>query len=154
MAYTSALGLTMNGSAGMTSHLLTGLFTAMLTCGIHVLVMFYLIGTGKDVRDAVEEHAELRAKFVPLTRQLKRRAFPAATLAIVAVIVATLMGGEVHSRIIRPEGELPFRGVTAWWVHLLFVLVAVGSSVYAFYVELCVVKDNRRSIDEINRVLE
>ena len=156
IAFTSFLGITLgftDGTEGMTRHLLMGLFSAMLTCFIHVLVMFYLIGTGKDIRDAVEDHDELKERFVPLTRRLKRRAFPVLTLGISLVIVAALMGGEVHSRIIRPSGELPFRAVTAWWVHLVFVVAAVASNVCAFCVELRVVKDNRGAIDEINRVL-
>ncbi len=174
IAFTSFLGITLGfteGTEAMTRHLLMGLFSAMLTCFIHVLVMFYLIGTGKDVRDAVEDHDELKERFVPLTRQLKRRAFPVATLGISLVIIAALMGGEVHGRIIhldgelptggevhsliiRPAGELPFREVTAWWVHLVFVVAAVASNVCAFCVELRVVKENRGAIDEINRVLE
>ena len=156
IAFTSFLGITLGfteGTEAMTRHLLMGLFSAMLTCFIHVLVMFYLIGTGKDVRDAVEDNDELREQFVPLTRQLKRRAFPVAALSIALIIIAVLMGGEVHSRIIRPEGELPFRAVTAWWVHLVFVVAAVASNVCAFCVELRVVKENRGAIDEINRVL-
>ena len=156
IAFTSFLGITLSfteGTEGMTRHLLMGLFSAMLTCFIHVLVMFYLIGTGKDIRDAIEDHGELKERFVPLTRQLKSRAFPVATLGISLVIIAVLMGGEVHSRIIRPTGELPFRAVTAWWVHLVFVVAAVASNVGAFCVELRVVKENRASIDEINRVL-
>ncbi len=156
IAFTSFLGITLGfteGTEGMTRHLLLGLFSAMLTCFIHVLAMFYLIGSGKDVRDAIEDHDELKERFVPLTRQLKRRAFPVATLGIALIIVAALMGGEVHSRLIRPAGELPFRAVTAWWVHLVFVLAAVASNVCAFCVELRVVKENRASIDEINRVL-
>ncbi len=153
LAFASFVGVTLDSTGDMMRHFLMGFCTTVLTCFIHVLVMFYLIGTGVNIREAVEDHEELRERFVPLTRQLKRRAFPAATLAIFLVIFAALMGGEVHSRIIRPEGELPFRAVTAWWVHLVFVSAALASTIFAFCVELAAVRDNRRAIDEINQVL-
>ena len=154
LAYTAAVGLTLDGREAMGQHYILGLSAAMLTCFIHVLVMFYLIGTGKDIRDAVEDIPELDEKFRPLTSDLKRRVFPPACLSVALIIFATLMGGEVHSRLIAQFsriGELPFRGVTAWWLHGAIVLVALVVNAWGFYAELSVAKANRAAIEEINR---
>lgn len=155
MAFTATLGATLAGKESMLTHFKLGLLTSSFTCFIHVLVLFYLIGTGKDVRNAAEDYPELYARFDPWTRELKRRVFPPACFAMVLMVVATLLGGEVHSRIlVADRGEtLPFRGVTAWWVHLLFVVLAVGSSGWAFWAEYAAVKENRRGIDELNAEL-
>lgn len=156
LALTATLGITLDGREAMLNHFSMGLFTSSFTCFIHVLCLFYLIGTGKDVRDAVEDHDDLRSRFVPWTREQKRRLFPPACFALVLIIVATLMGAEVHSRVLGVDGgdTLPFRGVTAWWVHLLCVVLALAASAWAFWAEIVTVKENRRGIDELNRELE
>jgi hypothetical protein len=72
------------------------------------------------------------------------------------MIVATLMGGEVHSRLLAVDGgeTLPFRGIPAWWVHGALVAAAVLLSGWAFVVEVAVVRENRGAIQEINAELE
>jgi len=152
---TASLGVALDGREAMMRHFVMGLATAMFTCFIHVLVLFYLIGTGKDIRDAVADDPELNERYLPWTRAQKRRAFPPACLAIALVIVATLMGGEVHSRVIAFDGgvTLPFRTLPAWWIHLACVIAALAANGYAFYAEVLAVKENRRGIDEINRRL-
>jgi uncharacterized BrkB/YihY/UPF0761 family membrane protein len=156
MAWTAAAGLTLDGQQAMMSHFALGLATSIVVCFIHVLCLFYFIGTGKDIREAVAEEPDLCERFLPWTRQQKRRVFPLACLAIALMIFATLMGGEVHSRLLGVDGgrTLPFRGVTAWWLHGLSVLVAMMVSIVAFLAEIRAVRDNRRAIEEINAALE
>ncbi len=155
IVFTTAQGLILDGREAMLLHFMLGLLTSSFTCFIHVLVLFYLIGTGKDIRDAVEDHEDLRERFVPWTRQQKRRVFPAACLAIVLMILATLMGGEVHSRVIAQGGgaTLLFRGVTAWWVHGLLAAAAILANGWAFYAEVATARENRRAIEELNAAL-
>ena len=156
IAATALMGLTLNDSASIYRHYLAGMLTAMMTCFIHVLVLFYLIGTGKDIRDAVEDHPDLKERYFPWTRAQKRRVFPAACFAIALIVVAALMGGEIHSRILAAGGgeAFPIRTLTGWWVHLLFVLLAIGVTGYAFAAEVGAVKENRRVILELNDELE
>jgi len=155
LAATAAVGMTLDGKPAMDLHFKLGLLASFFTCFIHVLVLFYFIGTGKDIRDAVEDHPELAARFVPWTRAQKRRVFPPACFSLTFIILATLLGGEVHSRILAAGGgtALPFRGVTAWWIHLVAVVAALISSAFAFYTEIAAVRDNRRAIEELNEAL-
>ena len=150
---TAAAGLLLDGREAMMSHFILGLTAACTTCFIHCLVMFYLIGTGKDVRDAVEDHEELFAKYVPLTRALKRRVFPFACLAVASIVLAALLGGEVHSRIIVADGSLRLRGVAGWWVHGSVVAVALLLNGYAFWAEWHAARANRGAIEAINAAL-
>ena len=59
LAGTAALGMTLSDSASIYRHYVLGMAASMFTCFIHVLVLFYLIGTGKDIRDAVEGAPDL-----------------------------------------------------------------------------------------------
>lgn len=156
LGFTATLGITLDGREALLRHFSMGLLSSSFTCFIHVLCLFYLIGTGKDVRNAIEDHEDLRARFLPWTRVQKRRVFPPACFAIALIIVATLMGGEVHSRILAVDGgqTLPLRGVTAWWIHLLLVILALATSGWAFWAEVTTLKENRRGIEELNRELE
>lgn len=149
------LGIALERSADVNRHYLLGLLVSMYTCFIHCLVLFYLIGTGKDVREAVEDHSDLKAEYFPWTNRQKRRAFPPACFALALMVFATLMGGEVHSRLLvgLTDGQLPLRGIPMWWIHLVAVVAAIAASGYAFFVELAVVRDNRDAIDRINTEL-
>ncbi len=153
LVVTAAAGVTLDGREAVLQHFTLGLGTSIFTCFIHCLSMFYLIGTGKDVRDAVEEHPALAQKYVPLTRELKRRVFPLACLASALIILTALMGGEVHSRIIRPDGSVLLRDVPGWWVHAVVVVFALVANALAFRAEVRAAVDNRRAIEEINRTL-
>jgi len=155
LAGTAALGMTLSDSASIYRHYVLGMAASMFTCFIHVLVLFYLIGTGKDIRDAVEGAPDLMETYVPLTRRLKRRVFPAACFAIALMVVATLMGGEVHSRLLAADGgrTLPVRGVPAWWVHLVFVALALLVSAIAFQAEGAAARETRKAIETLNAEL-
>ena len=76
LAYTLALGLGLDDAVSIRDHLLAGMLASLLIIFTHVLVIFYLIGTGMDIREAVEEDEELSKKFIPLTRRLKKQVFP------------------------------------------------------------------------------
>lgn len=156
LGYTAVEGLTLGDNASVRAHFLSGVLTTILIVFTHSLVLFYLIGTGMDIREAVSESEALRGRFVPLTRRLKREVFPAACTAAALSVVAALVGADVHSRLISAAGaldaELPLRGVSGWWLHLGAVVLAVCANLWAFHAELRAVAANRRAIGEINRL--
>ena len=155
LIYALVLGLGLDDAVSIRDHLMAGMLASVLIIFTHVLIIFYLIGTGMDIREAVEEDEELSKKFIPLTRQLKKQVFPWACFSILLIIVAALLGAEVHSRLIPgPGGEagapMPLRQVGGWWVHLVFSLLALGMNAFAFIAEFRAVKRNRGVIEEIN----
>ena len=153
LVYAMALGLGLSDAVSVREHLLAGMLAAVLIIFTHVLVIFYLIGTGMDIREAVEEDDALVKKYVLLTRRLKKEVFPLACFAILLIIVASLLGAEVHSRLIPAPGAevaLPLRQVGGWWVHLAFSLLALCVNAAAFVAEFRAVRKNRGAIEEIN----
>ena len=153
LVYAMALGLGLSDAVSVREHLLAGMLASVLIIFTHVLVIFYLIGTGMYIREAVEEDDALVKKYVLLTRRLKKEVFPLACFAILLIIVASLLGAEVHSRLIPAPGAevaLPLRQVGGWWVHLAFSLLALCVNAAAFVAEFRAVRKNRGAIEEIN----
>ena len=153
LVYAMALGLGLSDAVSVREHLLAGMLASVLIIFTHVLVIFYLIGTGMDIREAVEEDDALVKKYVLLTRRLKKEVFPLACFAILLIIVASLLGAEVHSRLIPAPGAevaLPLRQVGGWWVHLAFSLLALCVNAAAFVAEFRAGRKNRGAIEEIN----
>lgn len=155
LAMTATIGITLEGQASLLLHFKAGLVSSMFTCFIHVLVLFYLIGTGKDVRDAVEDSPDLSARYVPWTREQKRKVFPPACFSTALMIIATLMGGEIHSRVLAAGRGVtfPIRQLPGWWVHVVLVAAALIVTAHAFVMEVKTVKENRRGIEELNAAL-
>jgi len=158
LAYTIGDGLGLATIEATRHHMLAGVLTTILLVFTHSLVLFYLIGTGIDIREAVGVDEELSRRYVPLTRRLKRQVFPIACLAALLASVAALFGAEVHSRLIVAAGAvdapLPLRGVSVWWLHLAIVIGAVVTNLWAFVCELRATWSNRAAIAAINRCFE
>ena len=159
--WTGACGVLLDSSEGLRSHFTWGVITTILFTFTHCLALFYLIGSELDVKEALAEHPDLARKYVPWAKSLKRRAFPIASGAALAIVVAALSGAHVHSSLLIEArsrsialGETPpLRDVEGWWVHGALVAVAFLLQLAALRVELAVVGENRRGIDEINDIL-
>ena len=137
-------------------HLVLGVAMTCLACFSHLLVLFYLIGTEGDVKEALEPHPDLAPRFVPEVKAFKMRVFPAACLAVLLTITAAMMGAEVHSRLLLrapPSAPPALRDVPFWWSHAAMVIVALGANVIAFRREIPTVRANRRTIESINLLL-
>lgn len=155
-ATSAIMGVMLEGGPSIKEHLAMGLVTTILLTFTHCLALFYLIGSGLDVKEALAKRPELLRKYAPWTRGLKRETFPWASTAMLMTIVAALMGAEVHSRLLMeapPSEPPPLRGVGGWWIHLGCVLAALAVNLVAFRKELRAVRENRRGIDEINEAL-
>ena len=153
LVYALALGLGLSDAVSVRDLLLAGMLASVLIIFTHVLVIFYLIGTGMDIREAVEEDDALVKKYVLFTRRLKKKVFPLACFATLLIIVASLLGAEVHSRLIPAPGAetaLPLRQVGGWWIHLVFSSLALCVNGAAFVAEFRAVRKNREAIEEIN----
>jgi hypothetical protein len=159
------LGMGTGTRESLLHHFQVGLLTSIFTLFIHCLVMFYLIGSGKDVRRAVEEHPELRERFLGAARSLKRRCFPIATFAILGILLAAFAGAWVHSELLiqhglanegragSPEALLPVRAVRGWWIHLALLIPALGLSAVAFLAEAGAIRGNVEMIEALNQEL-
>ena len=126
--------------ADMPRHVLVGLASSLLLLFSHCWIMFYLIGTGKAIKDAVREHG-LDAAFVEETKRFKNASYPWMMLAMALVMATFILGGGVAT------GSLPS------WVHHVLFYIAVPAQGYALWIEQRVLTDNERLMADVDRRL-
>jgi hypothetical protein len=136
-AFVVALG----GGEGATSlHVSFGVFGTMLNLLAHSLLMFYLIGKGKAVREAVTE-AALAGDYVGRIARLRAPVFSWAPIAMAVTIAAALLGASVDVRVL-PR-----------WPHVSLTAAAILVQLYAFALEIRALAGSARVVAEVNERL-
>lgn len=125
------------GRASTSMHVLLGVFGTMLNLLAHSLMMFYLIGKGKAVREALSEGA-LEGDYVRRISRLRAPVFSRATLAMALTMAAAILGASVDV------------GVLPAWPHAALAASALAAQLYAFVAELTALAGSARVVREVN----
>ena len=125
------------GQASTSTHVLFGVFGTMLNLLAHSLMMFYLIGKGKAVREAVTEGA-IAGDYVQRISRLRAPVFSRATLAMALTMAAAIMGASVDV------------GVMPSWPHAALAGAGIAAQLYAFATELAALTGSARVVQEVN----
>jgi hypothetical protein len=118
-------------------HFLLGLFAVLLTLGVHCLIFIYFLGTGRWVKEVALAYKLPDAPLPRLTRDLKRRTFPLALLAML-VPIATAAAGAAAQR-----QEWP------WGIHASLAAASLLVNLWAFVIEYRNVSINAGVIDQV-----
>ena len=147
VGWLATLGLVVAGGIGytaarasptMTPHILVAFSSSLLILFSHCWVMFYLLGTGTAIREAVEEY-RLESSIVEETKSYKNDAYPWLMAAMGLVIATFVLGGGTYA------GALG-----SWLHHSLFYLTLVVQ-VRTLWIEGRVLLANDRLMEDINR---
>ena len=122
-------------------HVLLGVFATMLNLLAHSLMMFYLIGKGKAVREAVTE-AALAGDYVQRISRLRAPVFARATLAMAITMAAAIMGASVDVRVMPA------------WPHALLAAAGIATQLHAFVTEVNALTGSARVVHEVNQRLQ
>src|SRR3954447_4703233 len=135
-------GYTLHGptDANMPLHVLIALASSLLLLFSHCWIMFYLIGTGKAIKDAVKENG-LEQDIVEETKRFKNESYPWLMLAMGLVMATFIVGGGVAT------------GVVSRWIHHVLFYLAAASQGYALWVERRVLIQNERLMVNVDRRL-
>jgi len=135
-------GYTLHGStdANMPLHVLIGLASSLLLLFSHCWIMFYLIGTGRAIKDAVRENG-LESAIVEETKRFKNESYPWLMLAMGLVMATFIVGGGVAT------------GSVSRWVHHALFYLAAAAQGYALWVERKVLTENERLMTDLDRRL-
>ena len=138
----AVLGYALHGptSPDMPRHVLVALASCLLLLFSHCWIMFYLIGTGKAIKEAVKEHG-LEPRFVEETKRFKNVSYPWLMLAMATAMATFILGGGAAT------GALPA------WVHHALFYATVLSQGRALLLEKRVLVDNESLMAEIDRRL-
>lgn len=85
----------------MRRHVLLALASVLLLLFSHCWIMFYLIGTGKAIKDAVKEHG-LDPAAVEETKRFKNESYPALMLAMALAMATFILGGGASTGTLPP----------------------------------------------------
>jgi hypothetical protein len=125
-----------------TLHFYLGLFSVLSTLAVHCLIFIYFLGTGRWVKEVAIAYSLPDEPLPKLTRELKRRTFPVALLAMLVPIAAAATGTAAGRH------EWP------WLYHACFAAATLLVNLWAFVVEYRNVAINAGIIDDVMREVE
>jgi hypothetical protein len=132
---TAVLGLR---ATDIPRHISFGIFSTLITLLAHSMMMFYLIGKGKAVKDAMAEHS-VAGDYYRRIAIARKPVFSIATLAIGVTMVTALMGASVDTGILPPI------------VHAMIAYAAIASNLAAAKIEIAALIESTRIVDEVNQ---
>jgi hypothetical protein len=130
----------------LSRHISFGIFSSLITLLAHSMMMFYLIGKGKAVKDALKEagHSEASPNyrtFVGRISAARRPVFSIGPLAMMVTVAAAILGASVDT------GSLPPI------VHGMIAYGAVACNLGAVKTEIDALTQSSHVVDEVNRLL-
>jgi hypothetical protein len=125
-----------------TVHFYLGLFSVLSTLAVHCLIFIYFLGTGRWVKEVALAYSLPDQPLPKLTRELKRRTFPVALLAMLVPIAAAATGTAAGRH------EWP------WAYHAGMAAATLLVNAWAFVVEYRNVAINAGIIDDVMREVD
>ena len=119
-------------------HISFGIFSTMITLLAHSMMMFYLIGKGKAVKDAMAEHS-VAGDYYRRIALARKPVFSIATLAMAVTMVTAIIGASVDTGVLPPM------------VHAMIAYGAIACNLAAAKIEIDALTAASRIVDEVNR---
>src|SRR6266849_6247574 len=104
-------------------HISFGIFSTLVTLLAHSMMMFYLIGKGKAVKDAMAEH-NVTGDYFRRIAAARKPVFSSGTLAMAVTMVTAIMGASVDTGVMPPV------------VHAMIAYGAIACNLAAVRVEI------------------
>jgi hypothetical protein len=122
-------------------HISYGIFSTMVTLLAHSMMMFYLIGKGKAVKDAMKEHA-VAGDFYRRIALARKPVFSIGTLAMTVTMATAILGASVDTGVLPPI------------VHAMIAYGAIACNLAAAKIEIAALIESARIVDEVNRQIQ
>src|SRR5204862_4959316 len=119
-------------------HISYGIFSTFITLLGHSMMMFYLIGKGKAVKDAMAEHS-VAGDYYRRIAVARKPVFGVATLAMAVTMAAAIMGASVDIGVLPPI------------VHAMIAYGAIACNLAALKIEISALTTSSGIVDEVNR---
>src|SRR6266536_656732 len=116
-------------------HISVGIFSTMITLLAHSMMMFYLIGKGKAVKDAMAEHS-VAGDYYRRIAAARKPVFSIGTLAMAVTMVTAIMGASVDTKMLPPI------------VHAMVAYGAIFCNLAAVKIEIAALTASSRIVDE------
>jgi hypothetical protein len=123
-------------------HFALGLGTAMLTLFVHCQVFTYFLGTGRWVKEVTLAYGLPDVPWHKETRELKRRTYPVALIAMLVTIAASAAGVGAQMQ------EWP------WMIHATLATITLAVNLWAFRLEHRNISSNTAIIEEVTEQVD
>src|SRR5713101_7501547 len=120
-------------------HISSGIFSTMVTLLAHSMMMFYLIGKGKAVKDAMKEHS-VSGDFYRRIAAARKPVSSIATLAMAVTMITAILGASVDTGVLPPI------------VHAMIAYGAIACNLAALKIEVDALNESSRVVDEVNHL--
>ena len=134
---TAVFGL---GGTNVARHISFGFFSTLVLILAHSMMMFYLIGKGKAVKDAMGEYT-LTGDYYRRIAAARKPVFSIGTLAMAVTMTAAIIGASVDTGGVPPI------------VHAMIAYGAIASNLAATKIEIDALAVSARVVDEVNRLI-
>jgi hypothetical protein len=124
----------------LSRHITVGIFSTMITLLAHSMMMFYLIGKGKAVKDAMAEGG-LTGDYFRRIALARKPVFSIGTVAMGMTMVTAILGASVDTGVLPPI------------VHGMIAYAAITANLAAAKIELDALGESSRVVGEVNRLL-
>ena len=122
-------------------HISYGIFSTLVTLFAHSMMMFYLIGKGKSVKDAMAEH-HVTGDYHRRIAAARKPVFSIGTVAMAATMVTAFLGASVDTGVLPPM------------VHAVIAYGAIFCNLAAAKIEIAALTASSRIVDEVNRQIQ
>ena len=122
-------------------HISYGVFSTLVTLFAHSMMMFYLIGKGKSVKDAMAEH-NIAGDYYRRIGAARKPVFSIGTIAMGITMVTALLGAQVDTRVLPPI------------VHAMIAYGAIFANLAAVKIEMTALATANHIVDEVNRLIQ
>ena len=112
----------------------------MLLLLAHSMMMFYLIGKGKAVKDAMAE-GHVAGDYYRRIAVARKPVFSAGTMAMAVTMVAAILGASVDTGVLPPI------------VHAVIAYGAIAINLAMLKIEIRALTESSRIVEEVNRLL-
>ena len=122
-------------------HISYGIFSTLMTLFAHSMMMFYLIGKGKSVKDAMAEH-HVVGDYHRRIAAARKPVFSIGTLAMAVTMITAILGASVDTGVLPPI------------VHAMIAYAAIICNLAAARTEIAALTASSRIVDEVNRQIQ
>jgi hypothetical protein len=113
-------------AARAADHIIVAIVTVVIGLFSQSMTMFFFIGTGKELKDASDQNADV----VQRTRAFKSKVFPAAMWAMTAIMITFITGGGVG------QGKTPI------WLHDALAALSIFMYARAYWIQIRAMNEN------------
>ncbi len=140
LGYSAIVGFMANAPSDIGQHATVAIFFTLITLLAYSMTMFYLIGKGKAIREAIADGG-LSSDLYKTMAAARAPVFGSGSVAMGLTMLTAILGGGVDTEVL-PVG-----------VHSVASIAMLGANIFAFRVQVTALMVATEVVNEVNQQL-